>query len=130
MYLFTRMLLAADYLVFFTVYNPPLSCQDVAPARASAVVEDSRSCKMPEASKKILCIEDDQHTARLIAEDLTERGFEVIIAFSGHEGLIAILKGLADLVLCDVGLPHMTGFEVLKRLNHSRPGSRAFHSCS
>jgi DNA-binding response OmpR family regulator len=70
---------------------------------------------MPEASKKILCIEDDQHTARLIAEDLTERGFEVIIAFSGHEGLIAILKGLADLV------PHMTGFEVLKRLNQLSP---------
>jgi response regulator RpfG family c-di-GMP phosphodiesterase len=83
--------------------------------------EDSRSRKMPEAPKKVLCIADDRQTAKLIAEDLTERGFEVIIAYNGHEGFIAILKGLPDLVLCDVGLPHMTGFEVLKRLNRLSP---------
>jgi len=76
---------------------------------------------MAEAAKKILCIEDDRETARLIAEELTERGFEVLIAYEGHTGFIAILKGIPDLVLCDIGLPQMSGIEVLERLNELSP---------
>jgi DNA-binding response OmpR family regulator len=72
---------------------------------------------MAESPKKILCIEDDRETATLIAEELSERGFEVLIAYEGYEGFISILKGIPDLVLCDIGLPHMSGFEVLERLN-------------
>jgi CheY-like chemotaxis protein len=71
--------------------------------------------------RKILCIEDDREIAQLIAEELTDRGFDVIIAYDGREGLIAILKGLADLVLCDVGLPHLSGFEILNRLKELSP---------
>jgi DNA-binding response OmpR family regulator len=76
---------------------------------------------MAEVAKKILCIEDDRDTAALIAEELTDRGFEVVIAHEGHEGFISILKGIPDLVLCDVGLPQMSGFEVLERLNELWP---------
>jgi DNA-binding response OmpR family regulator len=72
---------------------------------------------MADPPKKILCIEDDRETARLIAEELVDRGFEVVIAYEGHEGFISILKGIPDLVLCDIGLPQMSGFEVLERLN-------------
>jgi DNA-binding NarL/FixJ family response regulator len=57
----------------------------------------------------------------LISEELTERGFEVLISYEGHSGFIAILKGIQDLVLCDVGLPHMSGVEVLERLNELSP---------
>ncbi len=76
---------------------------------------------MMAAAKTILCIEDDRDTASLIAEELVDRGFEVVIAHEGHEGFVAILKGIPDLVLCDVGLPQMTGFEVLERLNQLSP---------
>jgi DNA-binding response OmpR family regulator len=76
---------------------------------------------MAEVAKKILCIEDDRDTAALIAEELTDRGFEVVIAHEGHEGFISILKGIPDLVLCDVGLPQMSGFEVLERLTDLWP---------
>jgi DNA-binding response OmpR family regulator len=72
---------------------------------------------MADAPKKILCIEDDRETAKLMAEELSERGFEVLIAYEGHEGFISILKGIPDLVLCDIGLPQMSGFEILERLN-------------
>jgi DNA-binding response OmpR family regulator len=72
---------------------------------------------MADAPKKILCIEDDRETAKLTAEELSERGFEVLIAYEGHEGFISILKGIPDLVLCDIGLPQMSGFEILERLN-------------
>jgi DNA-binding response OmpR family regulator len=76
---------------------------------------------MAEAQKKILCIEDDRQIAALIVEELTGRGFDVVLAHDGHEGFVAILKLVPDLVLCDVGLPIMSGFEVLERLNALAP---------
>jgi DNA-binding NarL/FixJ family response regulator len=76
---------------------------------------------MTEVRKKILCIEDDHETTQLITEELTDRGFEVILARDGAEGFVAILKQAADLVLCDIGLPAMSGFELLERLIELRP---------
>jgi DNA-binding NarL/FixJ family response regulator len=76
---------------------------------------------MAQPRKTILCIEDDRETAALISEELTDRDFEAVVAHDGHEGFVAILKIAPDLVLCDIGLPIMTGFEVLERLNALAP---------
>jgi len=74
------------------------------------------------ARKRILCIEDDRETAALIAEELTDRGFAVSVAHDGREGLAAILRQSPDLVLCDISLPFMSGFDVLERLTEIAPG--------
>jgi DNA-binding response OmpR family regulator len=71
---------------------------------------------MVDARKRILCIEDDRETAVLIAEELRDRGFEVSIAYNGEEGLAAILRDRPDLVLSDISMPVMSGFELLERL--------------
>jgi DNA-binding NarL/FixJ family response regulator len=76
---------------------------------------------MAHARKKVLCVEDDRETAALIAEELVDRGFEVRIAHNGQEGLLAILKDQPDLVLCDISMPIMSGFEVLERLTEIAP---------
>src|SRR6516162_2915005 len=76
---------------------------------------------MSHPRKKILCVEDDRETAALIAEELVERGFEVRIAHNGQEGLLAILKDKPDLVLCDISMPIMSGFELLERLTEIAP---------
>ena len=76
---------------------------------------------MPETRKKILCIEDDRETAALIAEELIERGFDVSVAHDGREGLAAILRNMPDLVLSDISMPVMSGFEVLERLTSLEP---------
>jgi DNA-binding NarL/FixJ family response regulator len=76
---------------------------------------------MAEVRRKILCIDDDREIAVLIAEELSNRGFEVIVAYDGHEGFVAILKLMPDLVLCDISMPIMSGFEVLERLNALAP---------
>jgi DNA-binding NarL/FixJ family response regulator len=76
---------------------------------------------MTEARKKILCIDDDRAVAEMVAEDLVSRGFEVALAHDGHEGFVAILKIMPDLVLCDVNMPVMSGLEVLERLNALAP---------
>jgi len=71
---------------------------------------------MPEIQRKILCIEDDRETAALIAEELIDRGYAVALAHDGREGLAAILKTMPDLVLSDISMPLMSGFELLERL--------------
>jgi DNA-binding response OmpR family regulator len=76
---------------------------------------------MTPARKKILCIEDDADTAALLAEDLTERGYAVEIASDGHAGFTAILKGHPHLVLCDINMPGMSGFDLLESLTSLAP---------
>jgi DNA-binding response OmpR family regulator len=76
---------------------------------------------MPAATRKILCIEDDRETAALIAEELIDRGYEVTLAHDGREGLAAVLKTMPDLVLSDISMPVMSGFEVLERLTSLAP---------
>jgi DNA-binding response OmpR family regulator len=76
---------------------------------------------MAQARSKILCIEDDRETAALIAEELTERGYEVVVAYDGEQGFAAILRTTPDLVVCDISMPVMTGFEVLERLTAIMP---------
>jgi DNA-binding response OmpR family regulator len=71
---------------------------------------------MAETPIKILCIEDDRETAALIAEELLDRGYEVILAHDGREGLAAILRAMPDLVLSDISMPAMSGFELLASL--------------
>ncbi len=80
---------------------------------------------MPTPAKRILCIEDDAETAELIAEDLQERGYIVSIASDGHSGLSAILKTDPDLVLCDINMPGMSGFEVMEQLIALAPSHEA-----
>jgi DNA-binding NarL/FixJ family response regulator len=70
-------------------------------------------------------VEDDAETAELIAEDLQERGYIVSIANDGHSGLSAILKTDPDLVLCDINMPGMSGFEVMEQLVALAPSHEA-----
>jgi DNA-binding response OmpR family regulator len=71
--------------------------------------------------KKILCVEDDLETAALIAEEFEERGYEMALAHDGQAGFAAVLKLQPDLVLCDVSMPLMSGFELLNRLTELTP---------
>src|SRR5262244_4465101 len=79
---------------------------------------------MLETGKKILCIEDDRETAALIAEELAERGYDVHLAHDGREGFAAILKFQPNLVLSDISMPVMSGFELLERLTALAPRFR------
>src|SRR4051812_11014858 len=76
---------------------------------------------MSELHRKILCIEDDAETAALIADELADRGYEVILAYDGRDGLPSIFREKPNLVLCDIGIPVMSGFELLRRLTALAP---------
>jgi DNA-binding response OmpR family regulator len=65
---------------------------------------------------KILIIEDEPRIAAFVARGLESAGYETVIVDDGATGLTAALTGDAELVLLDVGLPTMDGFEVLREL--------------
>ena len=75
--------------------------------------------------RSILCIEDDQETARLLAETLTELGYEVELAPNGERGLAKILATRPDLVVCSLWMPGIGGLELLHRLSEAGPPNTA-----
>lgn len=77
---------------------------------------------MTYAGKKILCIEDHRETAALIAEDLSDRGYVVTQKYDGSAGLGCIPQLRPDLILCDINLPGLSGFELLEELAALAPG--------
>ena len=69
--------------------------------------------------QKIVLIEDDETLAEVLYAELTEAGFDVSPAFDGKEGLKQVIEKQPDLVLLDLILPEMHGFEVLEELKKS-----------
>jgi DNA-binding response OmpR family regulator len=64
---------------------------------------------------KILIVEDDRFLRELIARKLKNEGYEVLEAIDGEEGLKRIKEEKPDLVLLDLILPGIDGFEVLAK---------------
>ncbi|ACI60617.1 Response regulator CsrR [Streptococcus pyogenes NZ131] len=67
-------------------------------------------------TKKILIIEDEKNLARFVSLELQHEGYEVIVEGNGREGLKTALEKEFDLILLDLMLPEMDGFEVTRRL--------------
>lgn len=64
----------------------------------------------------VLVIEDDESINLLIRENLKEAGFNVISAFDGVEGLKAVEEHRPNLIILDILLPKLDGWEVYRRL--------------
>ena len=67
-------------------------------------------------ARKILTCDDEKHIVRLIQVNLERQGYEVITAFNGVECLEKVKEDRPDLIVLDVMMPEMTGFEVLDAL--------------
>lgn len=66
--------------------------------------------------KKIFIIEDDKFLRDLMSEKLSSQGFEVFGAINGEEGIKKIQEIKPDLLLLDLILPGIDGFEVLSQI--------------
>jgi len=64
--------------------------------------------------KKILVVEDEKAIADILEFNLKKEGYTVVCAYDGEEGLRAALEDKPDLILLDVMLPKLDGFEVCK----------------
>jgi CheY-like chemotaxis protein len=65
---------------------------------------------------KILLVEDNEFNRDMLSRRLQRRGFEVIIAEDGERGLAAARATLPDLILMDMDLPVVDGWEATRRL--------------
>ena len=65
---------------------------------------------------KVLIVEDEAYVARPMAEILEKNNYEVEVALDGELGLYEGLRGIYDLILLDIMLPKLDGFQVLSRL--------------
>jgi two-component system response regulator VicR len=66
--------------------------------------------------KRVICIEDEPEMIDLVKLILSRRGFQVIGAMGGREGLEAIQREKPDLVLLDLMMPDMDGWEVYQKM--------------
>ncbi|PIP23368.1 MAG: response regulator [Candidatus Nealsonbacteria bacterium CG_4_10_14_0_2_um_filter_38_17] len=67
-------------------------------------------------AKKILIVEDDKFLRELIAQKLIKEGYDIVEAIDGEEGVKKVKEATPDLVLLDLILPGVDGFEVLSRV--------------
>ncbi len=66
--------------------------------------------------KRILVVDDEPHIVRLVQVNLEREGYEVLTAYDGVEALEKVAAEKPDMVVLDVMMPRMNGFEVLKKL--------------
>ena len=66
--------------------------------------------------KRVLLIEDDPSSIRLVSYTLEQEGYEVLTAMNGLDGLKKVREEAPDLLVLDVMLPGLDGFEVCRRL--------------
>jgi len=67
---------------------------------------------------RVLVVDDEPKVLRFIEIDLRIRGFEVITVKSGQEALDLVKSGKSDIMLLDVIMPGINGFQVLKELRN------------
>lgn len=70
--------------------------------------------------KKILIIEDEEIMCGLLERKLAQRGYRVSIAKDGVEGIEKMQQEKPDLILLDVIMPRMDGFEVMEKMAKDR----------
>lgn len=68
---------------------------------------------------RLLIIEDEQRIASFLAKGMTAEGHQCTIAGDGVQGLDLAVCGFFDLVILDIGLPGLDGFQVLKRMRNA-----------
>jgi len=74
---------------------------------------------------RIVVIEDHVDTADLMREVLAAAGHQVTCAHNGRDGIAEVRRAGPDVVLCDVGLPDIDGYEVARALRADAATARA-----
>lgn len=74
--------------------------------------------------KKVLIIEDDEVLRENISELLEIAGYSVLSAENGRAGIEMAIKNSPDIILCDIIMPELNGYEVLEKLNKRKVTNR------
>jgi two-component system, OmpR family, response regulator len=81
-----------------------------------------RAMSASEATTRALVVDDDPSIADVVALALRHEGFDVDVAATGGDALASVAARRPDVIVLDVMLPDMDGFEVLRRIGERRAG--------
>ena len=65
---------------------------------------------------KILIVDDDPAIRKFVGANLEARGYKVLLANDGEEALNLLTEEIPDLILLDIMMPHINGFEVCRKV--------------
>jgi len=75
----------------------------------------------PKSAKRILLVDDDYEIIESMRAVLESRGYEILVARDGNQGLAMAEREDPDLVILDMMMPKRSGFLVLEKLRRTRP---------
>jgi PAS domain S-box-containing protein len=98
------------------------------PLLAAAAVEDGPrpGARRPGRGRRVLVVDDNPDAARSLAEVVEMLGHAALVAYDGASALAKALSDRPDAVLCDIGLPGMSGYDVARALRERRDGIQLF----
>jgi two-component system phosphate regulon response regulator PhoB len=79
-------------------------------------IPEGKKAGLPGKGTRILVVDDELDTLELIAFNLIDSGFEVSIAVNGQEALYKVESSVPNLIVLDIALPDLDGFEICSRL--------------
>jgi DNA-binding response OmpR family regulator len=101
----------------------PKSAPQKAPTKQAGEPDQSAavSQKAAASTKRILLVDDDQEIVESMRLALGAKGYQVLIARDGNQGLVLCEREDPDLVILDMMMPKRSGFLVLEKLRRTRP---------
>ena len=82
---------------------------------------EEKTEKKPTESKRVLIVDDDGEIVESVRFALELRGYQVLVARDGNQGLAMAEREDPDLVILDMMMPKRSGFLVLEKLRRTRP---------
>ena len=92
------------------------------PATEEATTSSQTGAAVAErATKRILLVDDDREIVESMKTVLESRGYQILVARDGNQGLVMAESEVPDLVVLDMMMPKRSGFLVLEKLRRSSP---------
>jgi DNA-binding response OmpR family regulator len=91
-------------------------------AKQKVATEDkAESADAPQKKKRILLVDDDPEIIESLRYALESKGYDILVARDGNQGLAMAEREDPDLVILDMMMPKRSGFLVLEKLRRTRP---------
>lgn len=93
--------------------------QDNSEAPTQSDANEQQQTDIPQMSKRILTIDDSKTMRDMLLLTLTDAGFEVLQGVDGQDGLNVLGEQRVDVVITDINMPKMDGYEVIRQLRQN-----------
>jgi PAS domain S-box-containing protein len=105
----------------FTVAIPLAAPPDLRAEALEPMPADASTADISLANVRVLVVEDDHDAAEFVRNLLAMYGAEVRVAMSAHEALERLADARPDILISDIGLPEMDGYQLIERIRHKPP---------